>query len=114
MGNDIEPAHACPEIDSRIKYAKTEIEETADVLKRQASDLEYTLNDIVEGFESCRHKCEELRAWGQGWKERAEELDGDIENYQEEIRCLRRDYEIRINDLEHELARANELAREDF
>jgi len=113
MALDREPAYSCQTIDTyltAIEGGKSEVSEIESFADRVAD----TLKELVEGFEYCRSQCEDLREWGQEWRNRAQELEEDLKCAQAEMRELEHDYEIRINDLERELARADELAREGF
>jgi len=80
-----EPKHTCPEIDKGLEHAK-QIESSLtyilkqDDVKWHVENIEYYLGYLVDTLEYCRNQCEDLRSWGQHWKEQAEELENELDS----------------------------------
>jgi len=79
-----QPKAACDFINEQIKsfdrgmsYLRdAEKLEGVDEVKEAASDAENWLGDI--DFEALRTQCENIREWGQAWKDKAKELNHEL------------------------------------
>ncbi len=89
LGFDSPIEHQCPKIDTLVKAAK-EIEsainhalkcDDVDDMRLNVEDADWYAGDIESGFEELRDALDNVRQWGQQWKELAKEL---IEEYEPE------------------------------
>lgn len=81
-----QPENTCPAIDSAIRDLRQAMKtlesagrdcrhiEGADEIEEQIDDGVYQVSYLEEKFEHCRSQCEDIRAWGQAWKDLAKEL----------------------------------------
>ena len=81
-----QPHMSCDEINKYIKHLGWGLEyiqyiakcETLDLAIESANDAESELNFLEDGFEYCRNQCEEIRRWGQEWKDLAKSLTAEF------------------------------------
>ena len=84
-----QPEETCPEINRaivKIKDAQKEIKWTRNEydierLRSAITDIEWDIDGLENSFEYCRSQCQELRAWGQDWKDLCKKL---IDKYEPE------------------------------
>lgn len=82
LGMIIPPSYQCSDIDKLIKvinWAEKYVTQStktddADELRNHLDDIEYEMNGLESDLEDIRKACEELRDWGQGWKDLAKNM----------------------------------------
>lgn len=104
-----QPENQCPTIDREIKdwnTARVDIKYYCKDLngiegaESIAKDIEWEVErlDLVGGFEEIRKKCEDIRTWGQEWKDLAQQL---LSERQDIGKFLSDQYSERAEDIEH-------------
>ncbi|MGB0971876.1 MAG: hypothetical protein ACPGVG_13085 [Mycobacterium sp.] len=71
-----EPKQTCPAIDT-VQHSLGEVADELRALADRLKSNRYI--DLVSELEDLRSQNEDLRDWGQGWKDRAEELESELE-----------------------------------
>jgi hypothetical protein len=91
LGLTKQPEETCPRIDKFIKEIKWAIQDLEGAMKdigredykEAESDIDTALRnyiyDIEDNYESLRKQCEDIRAWGQQWKNLAKDLLNEYE-----------------------------------
>lgn len=95
-----QPEAKCPLIDKMLKkveqgmsYLKSALEaDNLDAALQEVTHATWYFEDLGGAWgdlEDARKACEELRAWGQEWKDKAKEYYDEYERLEEEIDQLR-------------------------
>ncbi len=66
-----------------VKFALKELKyiEDSETITDYVESIDYELGGIEEDFEFCRSQCEDIRSWGQEWKDLAKSLLNHYEPY---------------------------------
>tara|TARA_R100000900_G_C3290731_1_gene155713 strand:- start:359 stop:616 length:258 start_codon:yes stop_codon:yes gene_type:complete len=75
----IEPEHTCPKIDQIIKENES-IQSDTDKIIEIATSIDSIVANNNSEIEDLRAANEELREWGNYWKNKYEELEKEVEN----------------------------------
>ena len=95
FGISKQPEQQCPRVDEHLRlnersikdveYNLKEIQRTTDsaIVESNASDAEWELTnlDATLALEELRTKCDDIRSWGQEWKDLAKQLLEERESF---------------------------------
>lgn len=109
FGINEQPEQNCPKIDKGLNqwhYMRRDIEsyckdlkhcDTVEEAEKIGGDIDYSIGslDITEEYEELRRQCENIRSWGQGWKDIAKKLieeRDDVSDLLSEVNCSNESY----------------------